>query len=418
MLYRLWQGDGVAAERHKRSVDRVRIENSARHWFEGSHLLWEVPAYAICDDMLRIKHAREELAPLARRYDTWRAVDHCAAAAYQCACGDFRAALDSVEQGLALTGDGGQPSWVQLAAAHVRSLLGLGRGAEALAQRYVATADALELGQQSEYVRLALALAQAKQGDATAAISGIAQVLERSTAAGITGLNIGLIHETRARVALYQRDAAGFEQAFARASEIHLAHKYPPLSAKCDRLQREAKRQLRSEAEALVRRSGEWTGPSRLTSLLETGRTPEARATLALSLLLEHSLASGGFLFGIDGRGTHCIARSGNADPPATLLELVREYVAEEQCQGSDTTSDDDDADDAPDLSNAWRDPSGHMYRPVMLGHYVGGELVISGVAVLDVSDDAQFVYPAQLAADLSKVASKPGETTLVTQLP
>ena len=71
MLYQLWQGDSVEAERCKRDVDRVRIENSGRQWFEGAHLLWEVMAYSLSEDLMRIRQTREEMAPLVRRYKAW-----------------------------------------------------------------------------------------------------------------------------------------------------------------------------------------------------------------------------------------------------------------------------------------------------------------------------------------------------------
>ncbi len=42
MLYHLWQGDARSAQASRHKVETLRIESSARQWFEGGHLMAEL----------------------------------------------------------------------------------------------------------------------------------------------------------------------------------------------------------------------------------------------------------------------------------------------------------------------------------------------------------------------------------------
>jgi tetratricopeptide (TPR) repeat protein len=412
-LYALWLGDGLEAERCKHSVDRVRIENSSRHWFEGSHLLWEIDAYTICDDVVHLKRAREELAPLVDRNPAWRAVDHYAAAHYHDSCGDPRRALIEVERALTLTAVGEHQSWTRIAALHCRLLLELGRADEALVlgERYLAEASAAELGYRCEYIRMALALVQVKLGRDADAISGADRAVAHLIAGGIHGINLGWAYETRARVALQLGDAEGFGPFSALTQEIYCAHRYPPLVAKFDTLMRDWLRMPGDGRSDIARVSHDASSATRVAAALDASRTPAARAALALSLLIEHSHARGGYLFSIERRRARCIARSGGDEPLRELTDLVSSYIEQELDDAADTKQ--SSVSDGSILTGAGG--SGKVYRPVMLSHYAGGVLVINGVAVLDVGD-AEFVYPAELATQVSKHAGVLDATTLATQ--
>jgi hypothetical protein len=277
-------------------------------------------------------------------------------------------------------------------------------------ERYLEEASASGLDYQLEYLRLALASAQARSGRGDAAVSGAEQAIARFTAGNISGLSLGWAYETRARIALALRDIPSFDQYAALTARIYLAHKNPPLTAKYDRLVSDANWQPR--AEPVVSAVGEGMSITNVPTVLLTGRTPEERASIALSLLIEHSRTQGGFLFSVDGDSARCIARSGDVPPTSTLLERAYGYLAEEL---GDTPDPSGESSEEADL---WRDADGQLYRPVALCHYASGELIVTGVAALNVDADKAFVYPAQLASDLSKYASATGNTTFVTQHP
>jgi hypothetical protein len=247
MLFALWQADGGEAERCKRRVDRVRLENSASHWFESSHLQWEVEAYALSEDVMHLQQARQELASLARRYAAWRVVDQFAAAHHRLACGDPEAARIEIEAALSLTAPGQHALWVACAEAHVRILHALGRGADALGygQLYLEAARHAELDYRTEHLRLTLAQVLASLGDASAAVSSADQALASLKAHDVSGLALGSAHESRARVASILGDYAAFETHARRCADIFLKHRHPPLIAKHDRLIRDAQRKAR-----------------------------------------------------------------------------------------------------------------------------------------------------------------------------
>jgi len=134
---------------------------------------------------------------------------------------------------------------------------------------------------------------------------------------------------------------------------------------------------------------------------------PAARATTALALLVEQSHTVGGFLCRLDGRvATRRALHAQTTLPSALLVDFVGAYLDELLDEVVDTTRD-DAAGSALEAAetHSWRAPDGRRYRAVVLSHYVGSRLVISGVAMLDIGGGA-FAYPAQLVAELSEVAN------------
>jgi hypothetical protein len=418
MLYRLWQGDSVEAERCKRDVDRVRIENPGRQWFEGAHLQWEVTAYALSEDLMRIRHVREEMAPVAQRYKAWTAIDHYAAAQYQRACGDYASALTEIDRALGLAALGDHPGWVQLATTKLQALTGLGRDAEALALGEDFLARALQAGQgiQSEHVRLALALTHAKLGHSELAVATADEAIARLTAAGVSGLNLGVAYETRARVALSIKDNEGFGRFASLCRPIYYGRKNQALTAKYEKLMRDARRDGPSRQAAGMTPNSAIAQGVKLVSALERCRSPEMRANVALSLLLEHSQTESGFLFVLGPLAPTCIARVKEGEPSEAILGLVRAYVAQELGDDDGDTTGSEDAPSMKSLAETWREANGHEYRPLLLSHYADGKLIVSGVAVLRAGATTQFVHPGQVATDLSRCGIG-FESTPLTQL-
>jgi serine/threonine-protein kinase len=406
MLYQLWQGDSVEAERCKRDVDRVRIENSGRQWFEGAHLLWEVTAYSLSEDLIRIRQTREEMAPLVGRYKAWVALDHYAAAQYQRACGDYASALKEIELALSLTAAGEHPGWVQMATTKLQALAGLGREdeAHALGEAYLARALETEQGIQSEHLRMALSLIRAKQGNVAGAIATADEVIERLSAAGVSGLLLGLAYETRARVSLYTKDNEGFGQFASLCRPIYYGRKNQALTAKYEKLMRDARRDGPTRRGGAVTPNSAIAYSAKLISALESCRTPEMRANVALTLLLEHSRTEGGFLFVLGQLGPTCVARAKEAEPSDAIIALVRSYVAQELGDESITTgSEDEPGMETTSVAATWREANGSEYRPLLLTHYADGKLIVSAVAVLRVGAATPFVHPGQVASDLSR---------------
>jgi hypothetical protein len=158
-----------------------------------------------------------------------------------------------------------------------------------------------------------------------------------------------------------------------------------------------------------VRRGGGVTPNSaiaysaKLISALESCRTPEMRANVALTLLLEHSRTESGFLFVLGQLGPTCVARAKEGEPSDAIIELVRSYVAQELGDESITTGSEDEPGMETTVAATWREANGGEYRPLLLTHYADGKLIVSGVAVLRIGAAAAFVHPGQVASDLSR---------------
>jgi hypothetical protein len=293
-----------------------------------------------------------------------------------------------------------------MATTQLQALAGLGRDAEALAlgEQFLARALETEQGIQSEHLRMVMALMHAKQGHAAVAIATADDVIARFTAAGISGLNLGLAYETRARIALSMRDLESFGRYAALCRPIYYGRKNQALTAKYEKLMRDARRYSDAaphNAAPSMPNSTSLQG-AKLVSILEACITAQSRADVALSLLLEHSRSGSGYLFALGQSGPNCVARANAAEPSAAFVAGIRAYVAEALGEETVETVDDKDERGAQTLAKTLRDADGPDYRPLLLSHYTGGKLVVSGVAALQVTD--QFVHPGQVATEMSAI--------------
>jgi tetratricopeptide (TPR) repeat protein len=415
-LYDLWQGDAVSAERRKRDVDRVRIQNSARHWFEGSHLMWEITAYALSDDLTHIQHTIEELTPLQQRYPAWRPVAQYAAANLQRVRGDYARALSDVVSALSQVTPEIHQIWVHLATTHLQVLVALDRHADALAlgERYLEQAARSELGYVAEYLRMTLAVAQAKLGHADAATRGAGRAIAQFEALGITGLNLGLAYEARARVAIALGVRAEFEHYAMLCRGVFCERKNRALSAKHQKLMRDAERaNVIATRERHTAISGDvTTSMSTMLTLFDRCHTSTQRAKAVLSLLQRHSGADHGYMFAIGNDGPQCLAASDEHEPPETMVSLVSAYVTAELDE-ADTTATGDTL-GTRSLATEWVLGNGDRCRAILLSHQVGSALAITGVALLVSRPDKPFVRPAQLASKLSKLTSDAGDHSVM----
>jgi hypothetical protein len=408
MLHHLFQGDLRAAERCKREVDKVRLESSERRWFEGSHLLWEVTAYALSDDLTHIQHTIADVARLATLAPGWIPVQQLARAEYERIRGDHAQALRELAPALEQTTAGGHQLWALIASCHVRTLSDAGRWSEAIApaERYVALAEAADLGHMREHLRANLALVRAHLGRAEEARLLLHDVLDQCAALGVSGLLVGLVHEVGARIAVAARDVTGYEQ-HARACRQYFCDRHnPALTAKYERLVQEA----RAESIGVAARSGEsdvlWT-PRSVALALERCSTSRERARLSLALLAQQAGGDSGFLFGSDDAGPVLLASLGAAEFPESLLHSVGSMLQHEPDE-ADTTATGVDALPSPTATpTQWHDGDGKLYRPVLLSHSEAGDLHVSGVAVLVERAGASFHYPVQLAATLSRLVRR-----------
>jgi hypothetical protein len=219
-LYQLWQGDGDGAAETQRTLE-LRKGEHAHHGFEGQHLLSELCAYALADDLTHIKQATDTAASHARIYAAWVPVLHYGRGEYHRIRGDGEAALAELQKALSLMPQERHQLWANAVGAELRVLIELRRYAEVVtrAKKYLARSSELGLGYVRSYIRMPLSVALSALGEAAAAEIIAQGVVDDFLALGSTGLNLALAYETRARVALAADDASTFQRCATLSAE-------------------------------------------------------------------------------------------------------------------------------------------------------------------------------------------------------
>jgi hypothetical protein len=403
VLYHLWQGDAVEADRVKRQVEVLRIQNASRQSFESQHLLWELMSHALVGDLTRIKRVIEAIEPLAKIHEGWRVVLEYGYGEYQRIRGDFGRALEHLDNALGAMEPGCHEVWSSAAGARVKTLFELGRHeeAEASAQAYLAAAEERDVGYARNYILLPLSLVQSKLGQHAAAGATADAVVERFQALGSTGLNLALAYEARAQIAREADDPATLERC-AAACEANLPRNPNRLlTAKYERLLATV-----ITPNVVISDIDEHSFSSHVTSVLDACRDPAERARRSLEMLARHSGASGGLLYTRRADGLVRASQVGRVEASPSLEEWVKQYFQSEGV-AADATRSIALAPNHAGFDAVWHGAGGERYIPVLLSHDSDRKLALTGLAVLAIEAHCRFVYPSRLAAELSRFAAR-----------
>lgn len=414
MQHALWQGDSQGADRERKRVDERRLQSNYQ-LADHTHLLWQVQAYAAMEDLTRLKQTLMEVVPLAEKYAGWRPVELYGKAEYQRVRGDAATALQLLGPALESIPVGDSPVWSQLAAAQIRTLASAGQleRAVALGQRYLAEARAADLGKSSErQIVLALEIARAKKGDAAG--PAVDAVIEHALSVGTTGLPLGLAYEARAYVAMYQADRVRYEHFSGLAEQEFTRHKNPALSARLQRLKREAQlNQLGPMQQVLQRAGGGNVGLTILKSRLNKCAHAEDRAKAMLLTLAQRAGAMRGFLFHATSMGPTLSACLGDEVPDPLLCAMVQDYLYAET-QGRVQNTGDEEEGERSILEPQWTAFGDAQYRHVLLSHYSDSGYCVTGVAVFVVMPGQPFNYPGETASQVSVLSQELGDATAI----
>lgn len=395
MLTHIWQGDVTGADSCRREVTLLQIRNMSRQMTDGTHLQSELVAYALMDDLTRVKRTIESVEALAKEHVGWRPVLHYGNGEYHRIRGDYVAALDELDAALATMEPGCHRAWPSAAGARVATLLELGRVEEASASAvgYLLTADASQAGYTKTYIELPQCVALAKSGEHDPAVALWEKVMETYAALGITGLNLAVAHRVRARVALEANDGATFE------THIALAHEHVRDGGWIRREKRSRRDEILGPSEVVTD-----VEPSRFSRALDGCKTVHEKVQCGLEALLALSEATGGFIIGMTADGPICCARVGDAD--AELERHAREFllshIADDEKTGDlETTL----------RAGAWGNAAskGTSCVPLLLSHRVGSRVAVSGVAVLRNAANAQSPRLHVVVTELSQHCQRTG---------
>jgi serine/threonine-protein kinase len=412
-MHELWQGRVLEAGRLSKRLDILRIESGTRQVLEHAQLLGEVAAYAAMEDMTRLRRVVDQLSVIAAEHPGWRPVHAFGVAAYERLRGELAGAESQLRETLKTVHAGNHQIWPQLAGLHVAVLVDLGRFDEALAAGtlHATNAKKANLEFNEVYVRMPFAVAQAQLG-LPEAVQTADEVVDQMRAFSVTGVNLALAYETRARVAIELQDQVAFDLFSTLCNDEIVDTANPALSARFQRLRRAA------QAKSLVTLPPQAQGSNEFTLLdmratLLSCKSPEERAHAMLTHLAKRSGATDGYLYRVGGATPQLVATIGGSKPSPGLQSIVQDYIAAETL-GEDASTGDETMEGRTD----WSRLTDAVYRPVLLGHYVGEKFAITGLAVFAMTADQAFAYPQEAASELSLLSVELGDVTsyLVTR--
>ena len=401
MVYELWTGNTMRAERIRRELQRLSIEQNAASWNVTGHLLRELAAYAVCDDLTMVRDLVEECAALAKRFHSWGGTHAYALGEYCRIRGDWGGALASFERALASGGAGRSHCWPFAASGYAKTLLAMGDAARAVetGERLLAEALTARMGVVSVPMYSQLVEAHAALGNFERAVESATAGRLALETAEVSGLFAMQLDEAETHLAIARADAEAFESAISRCAASMRHGKSRALSAKYERLvQKAVGAGLLREPQRMLATEDDARGSSlvvrALKSIFEATPTREERAAKALDLLVEDTRSSGGALYYLTSGTLERIATAGEFGAPADLDDIARRHIDVELNAGDDLT-----CCETVTLMASREESSleGARVHPFLLGHTTNGAATIAGVVVLIGDEASLYVAPTWL---------------------
>jgi hypothetical protein len=371
----IFDADTQGAARYRKQAELLAIQTDG-YGSIPARLLLELSAHLHAADLTGVKHVADRTEPLAVKAPGWLGLHQLAQACFQRLRGDIPAAVEALDNTLALA----DPRcvdppphlnvWLLAAGEYVTCLTALGQldearafgmaACELCAQHQLTGTDSL--------VR-ALALCEAKLGDCTTAAARLdAQIQQRSK---VRPSLLAADYEARARVAIAAKDALAARR-FVALATAHCAADDSRGRAKYGSLLDEARQaglqftMPESEFESAVLQ-GKAKAPrpvvsrhviASVTELTEPG----ARAMRVLQLLTTAAGARAGHLYLLH----HSVllrAASLVANPDAALDEFASEYLQQQLELVAMTTVFTQPIDATETRQASWADHTGAVYR-------------------------------------------------------
>jgi tetratricopeptide (TPR) repeat protein len=371
----LAQGNPEEARKCLRRAQLLQVQEGVRERYLGSTAAAELLGYIRLRDLLGVKSLLEPIAAFAAQHRGWIPIELLARAAYAELQHDLDEALQLLEKALGSRDPLHTTYFAALASRHLHVLRQLGRADEAVAKahEYLQLVAELELAVHDICPAAALALAQF--GHAAEALRVLGAHLDLAEQQGRTGYAIGLLYEARAKIALMVDDRENFDAAVLRCAQAFEPDKYPAMRTMLTRLVDEGRQHglVPNETIASIRQS---TQPTPSETEYETihSRIAECvdmsdRARCALTLLLQSTFASAGYLYGT-GQGRTLQLMAALPDPPSEELERwIQQYSREAFDTEDDVTGSvtDSTGDNKALVPMRFQEPDGRTFDAALL---------------------------------------------------
>lgn len=326
LLVALVDGSTAEAENARHELEN-RVLTHRVHGSTGLHIPYLLRAYGLTLDLNELKLIVRELTALRRERPRYTPLLHVADGLLALARGERERALEFFDEALNLARPGDHSAWAQAVTYRIQTLIALQRTNEARAEsvRALAENEEHQLGAGLPDMLIpSLALLELDSGDGLAAAARLDAAIARAREQGRARVWLGLLYETRARVARQLRDDSAFAQSLEQVHALAQATENTSLMAAARRVS-ELDRGVSLKAQPLASTPATAT----LEGTQETDDEPVVshRARRALTVLIEQTQAHAGFVYALkDGRPS-LVAASGATSPPPELAAEVREFV-------------------------------------------------------------------------------------------
>jgi hypothetical protein len=107
------------------------------------------------------------------------------------------------------------------------------------------------------------------------------------------------------------------------------------------------------------------------------------------------------------------IAQISKSELPPRIDALARDFLLSETHE-EDITRHSDEAGSSFEAPSEWAGEHGERYRPVLLAHPTDEGLAIMALAVMVIQPGVPFVYPAEIAAEVSRFVHDSGDVSVL----
>lgn len=337
-------GDWTGAEAHHRAAEQRDLESADVPMFGLTSVLGMYYTYARGLDLSMMGQLLGIIREEARRHPGWQASLHGALGEYHRLRGDRERALREFDACAELsepqsTADHPYSPWYPSEASALETLLELDRVDECHARglRALRFGDGNPRGFRYIHIKRALALCESRMGEFDAAQARLDALFAELGQLGSRGMNLGLLHEARALLALAQGDRGAAASAYARARDEMASEARRGFLRRLARLQK----QLSSgdpggTARADARAQAAAPGPRRAAedllaaALLAPGSDPLGVAE-GLRRLCEATGCAGGHLYVLEADGPRVSGSIGDDGAPTGLHGYIVEQLADDR---------------------------------------------------------------------------------------
>ncbi|MDD9946947.1 MAG: AAA family ATPase [Myxococcales bacterium] len=417
-VYHLTLGSLKEADRYRKRIELARLESSVKPPLAAGAVCQHVFVLSVCDNANGMREAITELEALCGSFPSMLPFLLFARADHARICGNYEEALVWIDQARERVQVAKHPLWPWLVRSCLEVLLAQGRyeDARAMGVQELSRWEEQEMPPLRGYLDVSLATAEARLGSFDSACQRLDHAIQVQRGLGLRGTAVTMVHETRARVAIWMNDVDAFNRHTAVcAQQLAMCRGEPALAARYQQLVREARDHglpFKSElAGSIVSTAQAEPGYEerqrhrrRVRKALAGCQHKQERFRQALALIVNSCGALQAELFVVEGDGLACAAHTA-AGPSqgleAALTCMLGQHACPHESERTVTLAMHDPVTLDGVLTERW--PLPLIDRTLEEPHLVG-------VAVLYFDASTLVRLPRELAGEVAEALSEPDE--------